>query len=77
MKKDFGDARIAKEKGMWDSWKYFHDRLENIVIPNNKKLLDFFRHNKMEVTYERIGCYHEDGRDKSPAQRSPVQAILP
>lgn len=71
VKKDFGDARIAKEKGMWDSWKYFYDRLENTVIPNNKKLLDFFRKNKMEVTYGRIACYHKDGRDRSLVQRRP------
>lgn len=71
VKKDFGDARIAKEKGMWDSWKYFYGRLENTVIPNNKKLLDFFRKNKMEVTYGRIACYHKDGRDRSPVQRRP------
>ncbi|MDS1030878.1 cysteine hydrolase [Bacillota bacterium LX-D] len=69
--KDYGDADDARNKGMWDKWEYFYNRLENIVIPNNKKLLDFFRKNKLEVTFGRIACYHKDGRDRSPVQRRP------
>lgn len=68
---DYGDAIDAKEKGVWDKWEYFYNRLDNIVIPNNKKLLQFFRSNKLEVTYARIACYHKDGRDRSLVQRRP------
>lgn len=65
------DAQIALEKGMWDQWAYFFDRIDETVIPNNKKLLDFFRANTLEVTYGRIACHHKDGRDRSPVQRRP------
>lgn len=65
------DAQIAREKGMFDKWEYFFDRIDNVAIPNNKKLLDFFRANQLEVTFGRIACHHKDGRDRSPVQRRP------
>lgn len=67
--RDFGDALQLKEAGEWEKWVPFHDRLDNIVIPNTKKLLAFFRNNKMAVTYGRIACHIKDGRDRSPVQR--------
>ena len=65
------DAQIARERGMFDRWEYFFDRIDNVVIPNNKKLLDYFRANHLEVTFGRIACHHKDGRDRSPVQRRP------
>lgn len=66
--RDFGDAVVLKELGEWEKWVPFHDRLDNIVIPNTKKLIDFFRANKIEVTYGRIACQTLDGRCRSPVQ---------
>ena len=68
--RDFGEALEFKEAGEWDRWLPFHDRLDDIAIPNNKKLLDFFRENKLMVTFGRIACYREDGEDRSPVQKS-------
>lgn len=68
--RDFGEALQFKAQGEWERWIPFHDRLDNIVIPNNKKLLDFFRKNKLTVTYGRIACLREDGEDRSPVQKS-------
>lgn len=65
------DAQVAREKGMFDKWAYFFDRIDNLTIPNNKKLLDFFRANELEVTFGRIACHHKNGRDRSPVQRRP------
>lgn len=65
------DAQVAREKGMFDKWEYFFDRIDDLVIPNNKKLLNFFRSNELEVTFGRIACHHKDGRDRSPVQRRP------
>lgn len=65
------DAQIAREKGMFDQWEYFFDRIDQLTIPNNKKILDFFRANELEVTFGRIACHHKDGRDRSPVQRRP------
>lgn len=68
--REIGDAKKLKAMGDWDRWLPFYDRLEQIVVPNNKKLLDFFRANKMTVSYGRIACLREDGEDRSPVQKS-------
>ncbi|HML35827.1 MAG TPA: cysteine hydrolase [Bacillota bacterium] len=68
--RDFGEALAFKEAGEWERWIPFHDRLDDIVIPNNKKLLDFFRENGLTVTFGRIACQREDGEDRSPVQKS-------
>ncbi|MGI6257711.1 MAG: cysteine hydrolase family protein [Anaerovoracaceae bacterium] len=68
--RDFGEALEFKEAGEWERWIPFHDRLDDIVIPNNVRLLKFFRKNKMTVTFGRIACLREDGEDRSPVQKS-------
>ncbi|SCJ30099.1 N-carbamoylsarcosine amidase [uncultured Eubacterium sp.] len=68
--RDFGEALQFKEAGEWERWIPFHDRLDEVVIPNNKRLLDFFRKNGLMVTYGRIACLREDGEDRSPVQKS-------
>ncbi len=68
--RDFGEALAFQAMGEWDRWIPFHDRLDHIVIPNNKKLLDFFRENDLAVTFGRIACLREDGEDRSPVQKS-------
>jgi len=54
--RDFGDALKFKEAGEWERWIPFHDRLDEIVIPNNVKLLNYFREKGMRVTFGRIAC---------------------
>lgn len=71
VRRDCGEALAFKERGEWERWIPFHDRLDDIVVPNTKKLLDFFRANKLEVTYGRIACLTQDGRDRSAVQKTP------
>ena len=40
--RDLGDALQLKANGEWERWLPFYDRMDNIVVPNNKKLLVFF-----------------------------------
>ncbi|MDD4583598.1 MAG: cysteine hydrolase [Eubacteriales bacterium] len=68
--RDFGEALEFKEMGEWDRWIPFHDRLDDIVIPNTQRLLKFFRDNNLIVTFGRIACLREDGLDRSPVQKS-------
>ncbi len=68
--RDFGEALEFKKNGEWERWIPFHDRLDDIVIPNNQKLLNYFRANNMVVTFGRIACLREDGEDRSPVQKS-------
>ncbi len=68
--RDFGEALQFKAMGEWERWIPFHDRLDDIVIPNTKRLLQFFRDNNLIVTFGRIACLREDGLDRSPVQKS-------
>lgn len=52
-------------------WQPFYDRMNNIVIPNNAKLLDWARSEGIEVMFARIACQTEDGRDRSLSQKKP------
>ena len=68
--REIGDAEKLKAAGDWERWLPFYDRLEQVVVPNNKRLLDVFRANGMTVSYGRIACLREDGEDRSPVQKS-------
>ena len=70
VRRDCGEALQFQAAGEWERWIPFHDRLDEVVIPNNQKLLEFFRKNNLTVTYGRIACLREDGEDRSPVQKS-------
>ena len=52
-------------------WQPFYDRMNNIVIPNNARLLEWARGNGVEVMFARIACQTDDGRDRSLSQKKP------
>lgn len=68
--REIGEAIVYKERGDWERWLPFHDRLDDIVTPNTVKLLDFFRKNDMYVTFGRIACLHLKGDDRAPVQKT-------
>lgn len=70
VRRDSPEAEAFKAAGEWERWIPFHDRLDETVIPNNVKLLEYFRKQKMTVTYAQIACLREDGEDRSPVQKS-------
>lgn len=65
-----GDAKGVREAGQWDKWEPFYSRVNDVVIPNSRKLLDFFRENDLPVSFGRIACQRSDGEDRSPVQKS-------
>jgi len=52
-------------------WQPFYDRMNNVVIPNTKKLIETCRANGTEVIFARIACLKPDGRDRSLSQKKP------
>ncbi|MEM1510211.1 MAG: cysteine hydrolase [Thermofilaceae archaeon] len=50
---------------------YLYERLTKTVIPNAKRLLDFFRKKSLVVMFATIGNQRTDGRDRSPTQARP------
>ncbi len=69
--RDSGEGKMFKEMGEWDRWKPYFDRLNDHVVPNTKKILEFFRENDMEVTYGRIASLKRNGEDRCAVQKTP------
>ncbi len=54
-----------------ERWAPFLARMNEIVIPNTRTLLDLFRDRGIEVLFARIACLKKDGRDRSLSQKKP------
>ncbi|MDX9898210.1 MAG: cysteine hydrolase [Spirochaetia bacterium] len=46
-------------------WEPFYKKIDEVVVPNNKKLLAAFRERGMEVCFAKIQSRKKDGRDRS------------
>ena len=55
----------------YNAWTPFHERMRDIVIPNNQRLLERFRDSGLDVLFARIACQRLDGRDRSLSQKKP------
>ncbi len=49
--------------------EYYFDRLDNVVLPNVRRLQDSFRANGLEVIHTRIQSLTKDGRDRGPGHK--------
>ena len=67
---DSGEAKAFKEAGDWDRWAPYFRRMQEETIPNTRRVLDFFRDHDMLVSYGLIACHRQDGRDRSPVQKT-------
>ena len=52
-------------------WKPFFNRMNDLVIPNIKNLISFFRNKNVENMFARIACHKESGIDRSLSQKKP------
>ncbi len=61
----------AAEQARYDLWTPFHRRLEEVLVPNTRDLLDRFRANRIECLFARIASHTKDGRERSLSHRKP------
>ena len=61
----------AEQQQTLARWTPFYTRMEEIVIPNVGRLLEYFRDRRLEVIFARIACLTADGRDRSLSQKKP------
>ena len=54
-----------------NEWQPFYERMNEIVIPNIKSLISFFRDRRVENIFARIACLKESGVDRSLSQKKP------
>lgn len=64
---DMNDPESVATK---EEWEQYYKILDDIVIPNNQRILERFRKEKMLVTQARIAAHLEDGRDRSLDQKA-------
>lgn len=64
------DGKSEKELIGLKRWKPFYDKIENVVIPNNKRILDIFREKGLEVAFAQIECHKKNGSDRSLDQKA-------
>ena len=62
---EYGLAKVV-QKDYPEIARYFFPRLKSLVIPNNRRLLDFFRNNHLRIVYLTVGPELTDGSDLSP-----------
>lgn len=53
-----------------ERWEPFYKKLDQVVIPNNERLLNCFREKGMDVCFAKIQCQKKDGRDRSLDQKA-------
>ena len=66
--RDYGQGIIMKKK-FPAMWKDYFDRLEKVVIPNQQRLLGFFRRRGWRVIYTTVGPELPDGSDMFARRR--------
>ncbi len=54
-----------------ERWAPFRQRMNQTVIPNSAKIINFCRTQGIEVIFARIACLKLDGRDRSLSQKKP------
>lgn len=55
----------------YDLWTPFHRRLDEVLVPNTRDLLNRFRKNSIECVFARIASHTRDGRERSLSHRKP------
>ena len=62
---DTPDGQLEKAR-----WEQFYKAIDDFVVPNNQKLLKYFREHGMDVLHAKIQCRRSDGRDRSLDQKA-------
>jgi len=60
-----------EERARYDAWTPFHERFENVLVPNIRALLGYCREVGIECMFARIAALKQDGRDRSLSQKLP------
>ena len=53
-----------------ERWEPFYTKIDEVVVPNNAKLLKAFREKGMEVAFAKIQCQKKNGADRSLDQKA-------
>ena len=68
--RDYGQLRRMRDRGDGPALEYYVERLESLVIPNVRRLMEACRQVGVEVIHTKIESLTRDGRDRSLEHRS-------
>ena len=68
--RDHGLLRRMRDRGDGPAIEYYVERLESLVVPNVRRLMDACRQVGVEVIHTKIESLTRDGRDRSLEHRS-------
>lgn len=57
------------DKAHAERWEPFYKKIDEVVVPSNKRLLDAFRAKKMNVAFAKVISHKKDGSDRSLDQK--------
>ncbi|MCD7769420.1 MAG: cysteine hydrolase [Oscillospiraceae bacterium] len=60
----------AEELANAARWEQFYEAIDSTVIPNNQRILRFFRSKGIEVMFAKIQCRKKSGSDRSLDQKA-------
>lgn len=64
------DLPTAEEQKEAERWEPFYRKIDDVVVPNNQKILEAFRSKNMNVCFAKIQCQKKDGSDRSLDQKA-------
>lgn len=70
-----GLGRLLRERGQEALGKYRFDRIETVVVPTIRTLLDFFRARRLRVVYLTVGSELPDYSDLGPHMRAFAESV--
>ena len=56
-----GEAELKE----MERWEPFYKKIDEVVIPNNERILKAFREKGIEVAFAKIQCQKKNGADRS------------
>lgn len=59
-----------EQKREAERWEPFYSKIDEVVVPNNARLLKAFRDKGMEVCFAKIQCQKRCGSDRSLDQKA-------
>lgn len=73
--REAGLGRLLKERGQEATGAYRFDRIETVVVPTIRRLLEAFRRHRLRVVHLTVGSQAPDYSDLLPHMRAFAEAI--
>lgn len=67
---DYGPDPTPQQRREQERWEPFYTKIDEVVVPNNAKILKAFRQRGIECCFAKIQCRKKSGADRSLDQKA-------